>query len=180
MNKQLVIGTLVGGLILFFWQFISFGLMNLHGAEMTYTPKQDQILEALNGLDLEEGTYMVPSVAPEKMADRDALMEPYIGKPWAQVSYHKSLEMSMSMNLIRGLIIDLLSAFLLVWLLMKFEKRDFKTCVTASIVVGVIGYLTIPYLNTVWFKTSSIGYLIDAFVVWGLVGAWLGWWLNRE
>jgi len=179
MTKQLV-GTLVGGLILFFWQFFSFGVINLHESEMTYTPKQDQILEALNAFDLEEGTYMLPNVAAEDKSKQQELMQPYVGKPWVQLSYHKSLEGSMTMNLIRGFVIDLLSAFLLVWLLMKFEHRDFMTCVTASVVVGLIGYLTIPYLNTIWFKTSSLGYLVDAFVVWGLVGAWLGWWLNRK
>jgi len=46
--------------------------------------------------------------------------------------------------------------------------------------VGLIGYLTIPYLNSIWFETNSIGHLIDAFVSWGLVGIWLGWWLPRR
>jgi len=179
MNKQLV-GTLVAGLILFFWQFLSWGPLMIHGSEMQYTPKQDQILEALNGLDLEEGKYFIPSVPPERMAEREELMKPYLAKPWARVSYHKGLDMSMGMNLVRGFIIDLASAFLLVWLLMKFREKDMMTCVLAFLVVGAIGYMTIPYLNTIWFKDNSMGYLIDAVVAWGLVGAWLGWWLNRK
>ena len=46
MNKQLV-GTLVAGLILFLWQFVSWNVLQFHRAEMEYTPKQDQIMEAL-------------------------------------------------------------------------------------------------------------------------------------
>jgi hypothetical protein len=46
--------------------------------------------------------------------------------------------------------------------------------------VGGIGYLTIPYLNSIWFDNNSMGYLIDWLVQWGVVGAWLGWWLTRK
>jgi len=61
MNKQLV-GTLVAGLILFLWQFVSWNVLQFHRAEMEYTPKQDQIMEALVQIDLEDGHYMVPAV----------------------------------------------------------------------------------------------------------------------
>ncbi|MFK7775379.1 MAG: hypothetical protein AB8F94_24780 [Saprospiraceae bacterium] len=54
------------------------------------------------------------------------------------------------------------------------------TSLLASLAVGAIGYLTIPYLHQVWMETDSTGYLIDTVVAWGLVGAWLGWWLNRK
>ena len=49
----------------------------------------------------------------------------------------------------------------------------------AALAVGFTGYLTIPYLNSVWFEASSIGSLIDTVAQWGLLGVWLGWWLNR-
>lgn len=180
MNKQLV-GTLVAGLILFIWQFISWNVLQLHQSEMQYTPKQDQIMEALTQLDLEEGHYMIPTVADgASMEDQEKLMENMIGKPWATVSYHKAFEVNMGMNMTRGFLLDLVSAFLLVWILMKFRENNFMTSLLASLAVGAIGYLTIPYLHQVWMETDSTGYLIDTIVAWGLVGAWLGWWLNRN
>lgn len=180
MNKQLI-GTLVAGLILFIWQFISWNVMNLHQAEMQYTPKQDQIMEALTQLDLEEGHYFVPTVPPgASMEDQEKLMESMVGKPWATVSYHQAFEVNMGMNMTRGFLLDLVSAFLLIWVLMKFRENNFMTSLLASLAVGSIGYLTIPYLHQVWMETDSTGYLIDTIVQWGLVGAWLGWWLNRK
>lgn len=180
MNKQLI-GTLVAGLILFIWQFISWNVMNLHQAEMQYTPKQDQIMEALTQLDLEEGHYFVPTVPPgSSMEDQEKLMESMVGKPWATVSYHQAFEVNMGMNMTRGFLLDLVSAFLLIWVLMKFRENNFMTSLLASLAVGSIGYLTIPYLHQVWMETDSTGYLIDTVVQWGLVGAWLGWWLNRK
>ena len=178
MNKQLI-GTLVGGLILFIWQFLSWGPLQVHGAEMEYTDKQDQVMQALNDAGLEEGSYFMPNVPPDKMAEREEIMAEHLGKPWATIQYHKSLDMSMGMNMIRGFLIDLVSVFLLIWVLMKFEKNDFRTTLLAALAVGVIGYLTIPYLETVWFKVNNMGHLIDAVVGWGLVGSFLGWYLNR-
>jgi hypothetical protein len=32
----------------------------------------------------------------------------------------------------------------------------------------------------VWMETDSTGYLVDTIAQWGLVGVWLGWWLNRK
>ena len=179
MNKQLI-GTLVGALILFFWQFLSWGPLNIHGAENQYTEKQDQIMEFLNGLDLEEGSYFMPNVPVEKMAERQELLKANEGKPWAKVFYHKDFSMKMGMNLIRGAVIDLVAAFFLVWILMKFEKRDLKNCLMASLAVGLIGYLTIPYLETVWYKVDNMGHLVDAIVPWTLIGTFLGWYLNRK
>lgn len=180
MMKKQLLAALVGGLILFVWQFLSWGMMLVHADAFRYTPNQDSLLAALEQHLGEEGNYMLPNVAPETPPeDHQRLMEGYIGKPWATISYHKSMDMSMGMNMFRGFAIDLIAVFLLTWLLLKFAQLNFSTCLKASLAVGFIGYLTINYLNSIWFESGSIGHLIDAVVQWGLVGAWLGWWLNR-
>lgn len=45
--KKLIVGALVGGIIVFIWSFLSWGLLNLHSAGQQYTPKQDSILAYL-------------------------------------------------------------------------------------------------------------------------------------
>ncbi len=178
MKKQLI-ASLVGGLILFFWQFLSWSMLNVHAAEFQYSANQDRVLEALSQ-NLEEGHYFMPGVPPGSSPEAEqAAMENSMGKPWAMVSYHKSMDMSMGMNMFRGFMVDWLAAFLLVWLLLKFAQLDFRTCLFAALAVGAIGYLSISYLNSVWFESNSIGHLIDTVVQWGLVGVWLGWYLNR-
>lgn len=180
MKKQLV-ATVVGGLILFVWQFLSWAILQVHQSEFKYTPNQDPILEVLSQYLTEEGSYMIPGVPPgSSQSDEQALMEAHAGKPWAQVTYHRSFNTAMGTSMVRGLAVDLLAAWLLVWLLLKFERVNLVTALQASLVVGVIGYLTIPYLNSVWFETNSLGHLVDAIVQWGLVGLWLGWWLPRQ
>ncbi len=179
MKKQLI-ASLVGGIILFVWQFLSWSMLNIHGSEMAYTANQDKILENLMQ-NLEEGSYFLPNLPPgSSSAEEQAYMQNSAGKPWAIVSYHKAMNMSMGMNMFRAFAVDLVAAFLLTWLLLKFANLDLKTALLSSLAVGGISYLTIPYLNSIWFESNSIGYLIDAAAQWGLVGVWLGWWLPRQ
>lgn len=180
MNKQLI-GTLVGALILFFWQFLSWQALDLHRSENQYTDKQDTILQALAENGMPTGHYFLPTYpkgAPPE--DIQAMADNAMGKPWAKISYHESFEMTMGMNLFRGFVIDLLAAFFLVWILMNFKNADFRNCILGAVAVGFIGYMTGSYLESVWFKTNTMGDLIDAVVPWGLFGAFLGWYLNRK
>jgi hypothetical protein len=180
MKKQLI-ATLVGGLILFIWQFLSWAAIPIHKDAYGYTLNQDKIMEALNQNLTEEGTYMLPMPPPgSSAAEQEAVMKNAEGKPWAHVSYHKSMNTAMGMNMFRGFVIDLLAAWLLVWLLMQSANLSMGTAVQTSLAVGIIGYLTIPYLNSIWFETGSMSHLIDAIGQWGIVGVWLGWWLPRR
>lgn len=179
MKKQLI-ATLAGGFILFIWQFLSWTVLNVHGAEFKYSANQDKVLEAL-AQNLEEGTFMFPQAPPgSSQEEQQKLMESSLGKPWATVTYHKSMDMNMGMNMFRAFVVDMAAVFLLVWLLLKSTNLTFNSALLSSLAVGAIGYLTIPYLNSIWFETNSMGYIIDVVGQWGLVGAWLGWWLTRN
>ena len=179
--KKTIIATFVAGLILFLWQFASWGPLLVHGSGMQYTPKQDALLKVMADEGLEEGAYFLPNV-PQSATNEEmtALHESMPGKPWAQVSYHKAHNFSFPMNLFRGFVIDILVAFILVWILMSNRDNTFKHSLLTSVGVGLIGYFTISYLDSIWFESNSIPYLIDAIVSWGLVGCWLGWFLNRK
>lgn len=180
MTKTLI-ATVVGGLILFIWQFLSWSLLNIHGSEMQYTDKQDNILAVLAQENLAEGSYFLPNVdSNATMEEREAYVKENTGKPWAKLSYHKNMQNNMAMNMVRGLVIDLISVFLLIFILTSNPNNNLKLSVMTSLAVGLIGYFTINYLNTIWFEESSLASLLDAFVQWGLVGVWLGWFLNRN
>lgn len=180
MKKQLI-ASLVGGLILFFWQFLSWALLNIHGAEFQHSANQDKIMETLaQNLD-NEGGYLLPQPAKGSSSEeQQAFMEQNMGKPWATITYHKSMEANMGMNMFRAILVDFIAVFLLVWLLLKFANLDFKTALLSSWAVGAIAYLTIPYLKNIWFEENTVGYIVDLAVQWGLTGAWLGWWLTRR
>lgn len=83
------------------------------------------------------------------------------------------------MNMFRGFVINFVSVFLLCLLLLKNPAIDFKYVLSGCLVVGLVSYFTIPYINSIWFDTNSIPDLIDAVVSWGLCGLVLGWYLTR-
>lgn len=177
--KKLIIAALVGGLILFIYQFLSWGLLNLHRDMQSYTPNQEEVLNYLND-NLEEGFYFLPTV-PEgaSMEEEQAAMDAAIGKPWAQVYMHKSMTMSMGANMARGFVVDFLAIMLLSWILLKIPNASFSTILLSCIGIGFISYLTDTYTRSIWYEFPTMMNLIDALISFGAVGVWLGYWLRR-
>lgn len=176
-----IIASVVGGIILFVWQFLSWSILDLHRPMQMYTPKQEEILKYL-GENLDEGNYFLPTVPKgTSSAETEKAMNEAAGKPWADIRYHKAMGMQadMTMNMVRGLLVDIISVFLLSWFLLK-KGSDFKTTLIACVVFGLIAYLTTDYTFQIWYATDSIPNLIDAITSWSLCGAWLGWWNVRK
>ena len=177
--KKLIIGAIVAAVILFIWQFLSWTVIKIHQNEMQYSENQDEIMECLAG-KLDAGVYFLPNLPPDAGKEvREEWMKKSIGKPWAQIFYHNSMNDNMTMNMIRAFLTNFVAALLLCWVLLKIPDLSFKDTILSTLGIGLIGYLTMPYLNSIWFETNSLGHLIDVIVSLGLVGAWLGWWLRR-
>ena len=180
--KKLIIGALVGGLIIFICQTLSWAMLNLHHASQEYTPKQDSIMAYLNTQFSEDGSYLLPNspshTSQEEMMKR---MEPYKGKPWMQIEYHKSLDTNMVANILKGFVVDIIMVALMCWILMKLSPSTFSTIFLACILTGIIVFLNSPYTVHIWYPKADIWvHLHDALVSWALCGIWLGWWLNRK
>jgi hypothetical protein len=180
MKKQLI-AAIVGGLIIFIWQFLSWTMLHIHDTNQKYTANQDAIIEALGQNLSEDGTYFMPNVAPgTTQEEAQAARDNYMGEPWAIVSYHSAFEMNMGMSMFRALITNMLAVFLLSWVLMKIPDLDMMNTVLASLGVGFVGFLTVTYLSSIWYTANTLPELLDTVVQWGLCGVWLGWFLNRK
>lgn len=171
MKKKLLF-TLIGGIILFLWQFLSFAMLNLHQSSMEYTPLQDEIIQTLDESGLEEGMYFLGQPDPQLSDDeKEAEMERYTGKSWATINYHKSMSMDMTMPMIRGFITDLVIAFLLFWLFLQQKDPTLMKRLTYSVLVGLIIFLYVPYTNYIWYMQPDIyAYLLDGIVPWFILG----------
>ena len=182
--KKTIIGALVGAIIIFAWQFLSFAAVNFHKPAQNYTEKQTAILDFLNSQGIEEGGYIMPAL-PETATreEHEALMKESDGKPWAIVQYHKKGEWTMSsmiMNMVRGFLVNFVIMLLFIWILRRMAAPTFGTILATSLFVGLITFFNAPYTGHIWYQTFDIwAYFMDAIVAWGLVGIWLGWWMRR-
>jgi len=57
--KKSLLFALIGGVIIFVWQFISFAIPNFHKSRMEYSPVQDEVLAAIEKSGMKEGMYML-------------------------------------------------------------------------------------------------------------------------
>lgn len=173
MKKPLLFGIL-GGLILFVWQFISFAGANLHGSAQAYTPLQDPILERLAELNLEEGMYALGSPSPEERAD-PALGAEYMarmeGQPYGVLNYQMNWRGDMTPNLLRSVVMNILTALLLFGILGLAGDATTGKRVMIAVAVGLAGFMFYPYSNFIWFKNPDIwAHLADALVPFALLG----------
>ena len=177
-----IIGAVVGGILIFLWQFASWTALDLHRPQQMYTPNQDTILNFLNDQIAADGAFYMPTVPQGASAEENqALYEKSIGKPWAQVFFHKEMKDNMIRNMIRGLLINIITVWLFIWIVGKISKSSFLTVLLAALATGLIVFFNEPYTTHIWFETFDLNAsLVDALVSWGLAGLWLGWWLNRK
>lgn len=182
MKKQLI-AAILGGIIIFFWQFLSNAALDLHRPAQEYTPKQDTILSFLKAQQLEPGRYFLPTTPKgASTEEQQALMSKVDGKPWAIVDYHAAWSNSdMLINMGRGLLVDILMVWLFVWLITRNGTPSFGTIFMSAVVLGFIAFLNFPYAYFIWYKSPGIwSDFMDAIVAWAACGVWLGWYLNKK
>lgn len=180
--KKILIGALVGGILIFIWQTLSWTILDLHRPANQYTPKQDEIMKFLNTQFSEDGSYLMPNAPAGASGEvMEKVMKEIDGKPWAIVAYHTKKDIAMGMNIFRGLVIDIIIMGIFCWILSAFANPRFGNVFVASLLVGMIAFLNFPYTVHIWFDTFDLAAsLTDALVGWGLAGIWLGWWYGRK
>jgi len=182
--KKIFIAGLIGGIIVYAWTTLSYTVLNLHDSAQAYLPaeKQAAILETLSKQEVPEGSYLLPRLPTEStMEEQQKMGEQMEGKPWARISYYHAWKMTMGMNMIRGLLADIIMVIMACWILVKINSKSFGVYFISSLLIGLIAFINNPYTGHIWYPMHDINYLLlDAIVAWGLCGLWLGWYLGSR
>jgi len=179
--KKSLIASIIGGILIFFWQFLSNAALDLHRPASQYTPSQDTIMAFLS-THLKEGKYFLPNT-PDNAAssEKQKLMENSAGSPWAIIDYKEKMNTNMGMNMLRGLLTDIIMVWLLCWILLNGRFENFNAILTTCVIVGFISFLYFPYGNFVWYESPGIyADLLDSIAGWALCGIWLGYYLKPK
>ena len=183
--KKTIIGAIVGGLLIFIWQTLSWTMLDLHRPAQDYTAKQDTIMNFLNSQLDKDGGYLMPTV-PKGTSFEEATKagEKNMNKPWAFIQYHRTYHITMNdmyMNMVRGLLATIVMVWLLCWILSQWAKPSFVNIFLACIFTGLIVFINEPYNTYIWYKIFDVrAHLLDALASWGLCGIWLGWWMGKK
>ena len=182
--KKWLVGSLVGAIIVFAWQTLSWTMLGIHDAEATYSASQDKIMTALGEANLEDGVYFLPNVPPgSDMDTHEEMRKSMVGKPWARILYKRAYKDDMTMSMIRGFLVNLFLVFSFIYIITRGGTPPAIRVFAGSVDIGLFGFLWGLYIDHVWFQTPAKvlhGHIIDALVAWGLCGLWLGWWMNRK
>lgn len=165
-----IIFTVVGAIVLFIYQFLSWAAINLHSDQQQHTPLETELLQSIADSGLEPGMYALgqgdPSNGQEAMwAD---WTENFKGKPWAVLNYIESNDMDdMASNMTRSFLVDLFAAALLFFMLSKTSISGLKDTSILLIGMGLLAFITEPYTYSIWYKMPGMtAHLIDAIVPW--------------
>ena len=97
------------------------------------------------------------------------------GQPYGVLNYQHEWRGDMTPNLLRSLVMNLLTAALLAWLVGKLNAPTLTIKVGLCVAVGC-GVHVLPYSTFIWFKNPDIvAHMIDAVVPFALVGALNHW-----
>ncbi|MHC1706591.1 MAG: hypothetical protein AB9842_03600 [Bacteroidales bacterium] len=171
MKKRLLF-SLLGGVIIFIWQFLSYAMPNFHKSATKFTPHQNEILQKFSELGLQEGMYLLGQPDPSLTeAEREAQYKDLDGKPWAVINYQARNSMDMTMPMIRGILVCMVISFLLFWIYQQQKDPSLMNRLYVSLAIGMIAFFFIPYTNFIWYKEPDIfGHFADAIVPWALLG----------
>lgn len=170
--KRRLLFSLIGAVVIFGWQFLSFAFPNFHKSASTYTPAQEKILLSLQELGLKEGMYFLGQPDPNLSSEeQSAAMKSLDGKPWAVINFHETNSMNMALLMITGFVVCFIIAFLVFWLFVQQKNPELKNRILLALAIGMIGFLFSPYTSFIWYREPDIfAYFTDAIIPWILLG----------
>lgn len=182
---RLLIAALLGGVIVFFWGFVSHMLLPLGHIGFERPTAEDPVIEALAENLPKRGVYTIPGIAPEQMYDEKA-MAAYEAKAAANafslVVYRPDVRgMAMGPMLGTEIATNVISAFVVAWVI-GLAGLSFARRVGIATAMGFFAWLavSVPYWNWYFFPLDfTLANLATNVVGWPLAGIAMAWWLGR-
>lgn len=162
MFKTCTIGGLAGGIILFIWSAVSWMVLPWHMMNFNSFKDETAVAQTITANAPQSGIYLMP-IQPNAQTQGPAIF----------ASVHLEGMANMTHALIIQFIIQLVSAFLVTWLLTKTSGLGYMGrlgfIIIFALTVGIIA--NFPYWN--WFNFSTNYTLVqiaDTLVGWFLAG----------
>ncbi len=178
--KRLMIAGVIGGFVLFIWGWLAWAVLPIHSNTIGSLTSEESVVAALQGSATPEGVYAIPSMPQGSAQHDEAAMNEWMQKhqrgPVAMLIYQpRGMDPMMVSQMITGLIISILSAWLAAWFLSR------STAAAASFIqrvafFGMLGLFAsmvvhLMYWNWLYFPMNyTTAMVADSIISWLLAG----------
>lgn len=181
MQKSLVLGGILGGVVLFVWGTISWMVLPWHLMTLEKFTDEIAVAQVLTANAGQPGVYILPNAhkqdpslpeAVRKAAEEDAMNRAQLG-PFVFASIAPRGWGSMGSAMGIGLLNQIAAALLATWLLLNTKGLSYlarvRFLVMLALAVAVIAH--VPYWNWWHFSTSyTLVAFTDLLIGWFLAG----------
>ena len=176
--KKTIIGGVVGGIVLWVWGFLAWVILPLHTPAMRNIMNEDAVIGSMrSALDV-KSVYVFPAMPADRSNQEamDAWTQKYRRGPTGMIIYDPAgSDPMMPAQMIVGLVIFILSAFLASWFLSRSTAAA-SSYLTRVIYCGMLGIFVsfIAHLsawNWMGYPLDfTTGMMIDTVIGWLLAG----------
>lgn len=184
--KKIVIATLIGALVVFAFQAMSWMVTPIHADTLRYSEHDAEIHAFLSERLKDDAVYSFPGKPPGMSeSEHQEQMAAHANEPWMVVTNHTSMDMDMSGNMLTGFLYSVLSVLIIVWILTAGASvfTSFGSRFFICVLFGVFLVLNSSLADMNWWSAPwhfVQGELIDGLVTWSLCGLWLGFYMKPE
>lgn len=183
MKKNLFAGV-VGGIVLFLWGWIAWIVLPIHSDTLWNLPNEDVVVSALQTAPPAAGVYTVPGM-PRYTAEMSDDQKAAATKEWEEkqqrgpvaliVLHPTGKDPMMASQMITGLIISMLTAFLAAWFLSRSTAvaGSFFQRVVFCGMLGVFASFVVHLMYWNWFNfpmNYTTAMVADTVIGWLLAG----------
>lgn len=171
MPKQLILGSVLGGIVLFVWSFIAWTLIPWPGEPIRTFTNEGAVEQAIVSNAPVSGMYLLPNphksgVTPEQQT---AAEEKLMGGPRVFASVRLGAMRPFPVLLITQLLTFIISALIVTFFLLKTVGLSYGQRVVFVVMCGVLIFLGGKMDQWVWWSFSTAYVLIE------LVAIVVGW-----
>ena len=184
--KKTLLGSLVGGVILFIWSFLAWVILPLHNSTMHAVTNEDAVANMIAQNAQQKSVYTIPhNPATSDKAAMDAWAERLKRGPNAMIIFDPAgTDPMMPSQMLIGLVLDLLSAFFVIWFLTRSTAAggSYLARVTYCGMIGIFVSVFVHLMNWNWMGMPgdfTSGLVIDTIVGWILAGLGIAAVVNR-
>jgi hypothetical protein len=174
--KKLLLGSLVGGIALFLWGWLSW-VIPIHTGSIHTISNEDTVMTAMQMNMEQRGVYIFPGMpTTTDKAVVDEYSQKYKDGPVGMIIYDPEGSDPMSpAQMIIGFIISFLSAFFVAWFLSRSTAAA-STYIARVAYCGMLGIfvsVSVHLVNWNWMgfpPDYTVGWIIDTIIGWLVAG----------